>query len=216
MGPMTMKNFVTDSGIASMHGTYSQAKQLLNAVLRAQDFQPNTKHIPWWMQGLRWLSDRLQLHLHMSSAAWRGLAWWIGAIAGGLLVLAVVWSILGAVRHNQTRVGSLKTQSETREVGFDTAERALAAGQYDVMLHGLMEACLRTAERRGWIRYLAFRTARQYQQQLEQVADPSFRAAYQALVETAEAVLFAGKPLSVAEARKVYGQVRALTLEEPG
>ncbi len=197
-----------------MNSTYKVALQHLRNVLSEAQFHPQAAQRPWWQTALRWLLNKLHLHVRISQTDWKVVGWWIGIASGLLVVLTVLWAVFSALQARKTKGSSTAGRQEGTHNSMIFAKRSLTDGDFTQMLHYLMEACLRFAEAKGWIRYVPFKTARQYLTQVSDIAEAPFVIIYTRIVETSEAVLFAGRRLSPDEALDVYTRVMSLWTED--
>lgn len=190
--------------------SYEAAKRQLDHVLAQPQFHPGPSVRPWWQKAIAWIAHKLHLHIHISQTDWQSLGWWIGIAAGVVVVSAILWATISTISGSKIRTSANPVLEDDKMPAMVSAKNALSAGDFGQMLHHLMESCLQFADAKGWVQYEPFRTARQYLKQVDAVAQGAFASVYRQVVETSEAVRFAGRQLSRDEASDVYARVTSL------
>lgn len=210
--------------------SYPHAHQILQTILKEKLFHTPEQPLPWWMRVIRWIANHL--HIDLGAHALRAVGLALVGVCMVLLLVAglVLWRVLrDRARGHAMRISTLELD---RGTSLKDAKTAFSTGDYQQMLHFLVEGLLLHAAFEGWVRLQPSKTLRAYarelltvQASLRENAETLPMEAAVSLADTtsvfhmaaglAEAVWFGQQPLDRDDAQRVLDAVAAI-LEKKG
>lgn len=197
----------------------ADAQARLRAILERPPFAASQASTPSWLRSLlEWLGRLLERILRpigaVVSNSGLGIAWAI-AIAGGLMIAAVLFLMLRGLRRNVVAEASAGDDPEanlTARAALDQASGLARGGDYRTAVRFLYLSALLWLDERNLLRYDRALTNREY---LERVrANPALRARLAAVVETFDQVWYGHVPIDAETFARYQEQVEALRREE--
>lgn len=210
--------------------TYQQAHQILQSILQDKLFHTPVQPLPWWMRVIRWIANHLHIDLGAHTLRYVGLALVGVCIVFVITAGFVLWRVLQ--QRAQGRAVRISTVDISHSTSLKDAKTAFSAGEYEQMLHFLVEGLLRHAALEGWVRLRPSKTLRTYgrellRRQASMHATPETSSAnpvaslanvtsvFQMAAELAEAAWFGQQPIDRVDAQRVL-DAAAEVLEEKG
>lgn len=197
----------------------ADAQARLRAILDRPPFVAGEPSTPGWLRSLlEWLGRLLERILRpigsVVSNSGLGIAWVI-AIAGGLMIAAVLFVMLRGLRRNIVAEASAGDDPEanlTARAALEQASGLARGGDYRTAVRFLYLSALLWLDERNLLRYDRALTNREY---LERVrANPALRARLAAVVETFDQVWYGHVPIDAETFARYQEQVEALRRED--
>lgn len=193
----------------------ADAQARLRAILARPPFATSEPSTPGWLRSLlEWIGRLLERILRpigsVVSNSGLSIAWVI-AIAGGLMIAAVLFLMLRGLRRNVVAEASAGDDPEanlTARGALDQASGLARGGDYRTAVRFLYLSALLWLDERNLLRYDRALTNREYLERLR--ANPALRARLAAVVDTFDQVWYGHVPIDAETFARYQEQVEAL------